>query len=112
MINNSYIKIYENWFITTGMPRQERKNTTEPSWARRIFTRSRNKVAKIGEKMRHTVSYNLYQNGDRRNKRSARGARWQEGALFSHWVLFYTPAVFFQKKKEAFKLAHQQLDVC
>ena len=25
MINNSCTKFYENWFITTGMPRQESK---------------------------------------------------------------------------------------
>ncbi len=82
MINNLYIKIYENWFITTGMPRQERKNTTEPCWAR-IFMRSGNKVAKIGEKMRHILSYNLYKNGDHRNKQSARGAVARRGPIFT-----------------------------
>ena len=56
------------------MSRQERKNTTEPCWARRIFTRPENKAAKIGEKMLHILSYNLYQNGDHRHKRSVRKA--------------------------------------
>ena len=71
------------------MPRQERKNTTEPCWAR-IFMRSGNKVAKIGEKMRHILSYNLYKNGDHRNKESARGAVARGGPIFTLGPILYT----------------------
>ena len=89
MINNLYIKIYENWFITTGMPRQERKNTTEPCWAR-MFMRSGNKVVKIGEKMPHILSYNLYyKNGDHRNKQSAHGAVARGGPIFTLGPILY-----------------------
>ena len=89
MTNNSNIKFSENWFITTGMPRQERKNTTEPCWARRIFTRTGNNVTKIGEKMRHVLSYNLYQNDDHQNKRSFRGAVAKVGPIFTQGPSLY-----------------------
>ena len=50
--------------------------------------RSGNKVAKIGEKMRHILTYNLYKNGDHRNKQSARGAVARGGPIFTLGTLF------------------------